>query len=304
MSHGGNVLVGMDFSASARSALREGVRIASRRGVELHVVHVIDGAVLEELAEATGLSREEIEKDAILAGEEKIRDEVSQAGPGGKGAKAVAIVGEPLKELLRHGKKVGAGLYIAGERGSGTMGSGVGGVALGLARKAEGCVLVVEEGHFGPFARVAALVDFSETSREALREAARIAKGDGAELWVVHAFAPPWEVVHYRAPTPEAKPDYQAEYRRTLKSRLEALAKEACGEYGGEARVHLVESGSIAGGIVKDLREHEVGLAVVGTRGRSTLRALLLGSVAERILREAHCAVMAVKPSGFRFDVD
>ncbi len=304
MSQSGNVVVGTDFSACSRAAVGEGARLARRRGVELHVAHVIDSNVLDELAEATGLAREEIERDAIAAAEEKARDELSGAGASGEWARVSAIVGEPLKELLRLGKRVGAGLYVIGERGAGTMGSGAGSVALGLARKAEASVLVVEESRFGAYGKVAALVDFSETSRAAMREAARIAKGDGAGLIVMHAFSPPWEKLHYRAPTPEAKPDFQKKYREVLTSRLRALAEEAGGEYGGTAQVRLVESGGVASGIVEALRGEGVDLAVLGTRGRSTLRALLLGSVAERILRDAHCAVLAVKPAGFRFDVE
>ncbi len=304
MAQGGNVIVGVDSSACSRAALAEAARLADRRGIELHVLHVIDRLVLEDLSEATGQTREEIERDALGAALERVREMVSAAGPAARSANAHALVGEPLKEMLRLGKKVGASLYVAGVRGDGTMGTGVGSVAMGLARKAEGEVLVVQEGHYGAFERVAALVDFSETSLLALREAARVAKGDGAALDVVHAFAPPWEKLHYRAPTPEAKPDFQRGYRNALTSRLEALAEQAGGEFGGRATVRLVECRGVAQGVVKDLQEHGVGLAVVGSRGRSTLRAMLLGSVAERILQEAHCSVLTVKPTGFRFEAE
>lgn len=304
MAQGGSVLVGVDSSACSRAALAEAVRLSARRGLALHVATVIDRLVLEDLSEATGQSREEIERDAVHAATERVKDMLSAAGGGARDVTAHALVGEPLKELLRLGKKVGASLYVAGVRGDGTMGSGVGSVALGLARKAEGMVLVVQEGHYGAYERVAALVDFSETSRLALGEAARVAKADGASLDVVHAFSPPWEQLHYRAPTPEAKPDFQKEYRGVLRDRLSALAKEGGGEFGGEAEVRLVECGSVVEGVVRELRERGVGLAALGSRGRSTLRAMLLGSVAERILQEAHCSVLTVKPAGFRFDAD
>lgn len=304
MGQVGSVIVGADSSACSRAALAEGARLAARRGAALHVAHVIDRHVLDDLSEATGQTREQIERDATEAAMERVRDLLSAAGEHARGAQTHALVGEPLKELLRLGKKVGATLYVAGVRGDGTMGSGVGSVALGLARKAEGMVLVVQEGHYGAYGKVAALVDFSETSKLAMREAARVAKGDGAGLDVVHAYSPPWEKLHYRAPTPEAKPDYQREYRGMLTDRLGVLAEEAGGEYGGKATVRLVECGSVAEGVVKDLLEQNVELAVLGSRGRSTLRAMLLGSVAERILQEAHCSVLTVKPAGFRFEAE
>ena len=45
-------------------------------------------------------------------------------------------------------------------------------------------------------------------------------------------------------------------------------------------------------------------LVVVGTRGRTGMKAVLLGTVAERIVRESPCSVLAVKPDGFKYEID
>jgi nucleotide-binding universal stress UspA family protein len=49
---------------------------------------------------------------------------------------------------------------------------------------------------------------------------------------------------------------------------------------------------------VRYAREGGFDLVVVGTHGRTGIRHMVLGSVAERVIREAHCAVLVVRRSG------
>ena len=52
------------------------------------------------------------------------------------------------------------------------------------------------------------------------------------------------------------------------------------------------------------VEESSADLVVVGTRGRTGMRAILLGTVAERIVRESPCSVLAVKPDDFKYEID
>ena len=58
----------------------------------------------------------------------------------------------------------------------------------------------------------------------------------------------------------------------------------------------LVEQGGIYEVLTRVVEEHQAGLLVLGTRGRSRIGKLLLGSVAESIFRQAPCPVMTVGP--------
>ena len=49
------------------------------------------------------------------------------------------------------------------------------------------------------------------------------------------------------------------------------------------------------------VREHDIDLLVIGTHGRSGLMHVLMGSVAEKIVRKAPCPVLTVKPEGHQF---
>ena len=58
----------------------------------------------------------------------------------------------------------------------------------------------------------------------------------------------------------------------------------------------MVREGYPATAIEEEAERRDVDLIVMGTRGLSGLKHLLLGSIAERVVQKAHCAVLTVKP--------
>ena len=64
---------------------------------------------------------------------------------------------------------------------------------------------------------------------------------------------------------------------------------------GATGVAHEVLTGPAASEIVEYARSHDMDLIVMGTHGRRGLSHLLMGSVAERVLRTAHCPVLTVK---------
>ena len=134
-------------------------------------------------------------------------------------------------------------------------------------------------------------VDFSEQSDRALDAAVEFTRELGAELHLVHALdarislMTPYEVVIPTAFIDEA--------RIAAASKLEALVQRLRSE-GVTAASHLVEAP--AASAIVDLAE-KIGadLIVMGTRGNTGLKHVLLGSVAERTLRHAPCSVLTVK---------
>ena len=87
-----------------------------------------------------------------------------------------------------------------------------------------------------------------------------------------------------------AHPEIQDEVRAAAASRLKQALESAGGE--GEARVL---DGSPATAIVQTAEDLPAELVVVGTRGRTGLSRLALGSVAERVIRAAGCSVLVVR---------
>ncbi len=139
--------------------------------------------------------------------------------------------------------------------------------------------------------KICCATDFSEPSRIAMLEAAELARRLDAEL----------ELVHVQTPPPTAGTDVLAanvEVAETALAELEksmAMWRDEAERLVGRAVRSTVRAGDAAGEIVRHAREHGIDLIAVGTHGRTGLRRLVVGSVAERIVREAPCAVVVAR---------
>ena len=134
-------------------------------------------------------------------------------------------------------------------------------------------------------------IDFSETSRAALEEASELAQRYQAELVLLHVFEPPVATTDLMV----APPEMFEQTAKDLERKLELWKGEA-EQRGAKAVRALVVTGAAATETVRFVREGGYDLVVMGTHGRRGLRHLVLGSVAERVVREAPCAVLVVRP--------
>jgi len=127
--------------------------------------------------------------------------------------------------------------------------------------------------------------DFSEHAQEAFRLACALARDCGARVVVLYVVPPP--MGHEEL---EAKRDPDTYYGGLWKMLHELHAP------GHDVHVeHRLEEGDAAKRIVELAQELQAGLIVMGTHGRTGLGRLVLGSVAEHVLRRAMCPVLTVK---------
>jgi nucleotide-binding universal stress UspA family protein len=139
--------------------------------------------------------------------------------------------------------------------------------------------------------KVLVAVDFSEHVPPVLEAAIGFAKQFGAEVHLVHAFDVRIPLVTpYEVAIPTA---FIEEAREAAASKLEDLTRRVAAE-GLTAVSHLSEVPA-ASAIVDLADEIGADLIVMGTRGHTGLKHVLLGSVAERTLRHAPCSVLTVK---------
>ena len=144
------------------------------------------------------------------------------------------------------------------------------------------------------WSRILCPVDFSETARAAMETAIELAAKFGAEVALVHAYPIPG----YTFPdgsvvaSPKMMQDLADQAERHLeewRAQAETLV--------GAPRVSAQKAiGEPAAEIVSFARSSGVDLVVVGTHGRTGLEHALMGSVAERVVRRAHCPVLTVRP--------
>ncbi len=139
------------------------------------------------------------------------------------------------------------------------------------------------------FKHILCPVDFSERSAQALRYAARLAQCGGARITAVYAdlFAPP----PYFTESSLDEMDRQVRVaRQAAQDHLEKWTRPLA--EGAELRV---EEALPADGIREAAAAIPADLIVIGTHGRSGFNRLMLGSVTERVLREAHVPVLVVR---------
>jgi nucleotide-binding universal stress UspA family protein len=140
--------------------------------------------------------------------------------------------------------------------------------------------------------RIVAATDFSEPSQRAVRLAAALASGSPAELHLVHVVP----VLHPPATVDEARiVDFDALRRRWIEHARRQLAAVADQEAGrGLAVRQVVLTGALAESIARYAAEQHADLVVVGTHGHGRVMRVLLGSVAEHLVRQATCPVLIV----------
>ena len=149
-----------------------------------------------------------------------------------------------------------------------------------------------------PFRKILVPVDFSEHSGRALRAAVMLAGTYQAPLTIVHVSEP----LALAVPQGYAMIG-EAQLQRLFDELLLRLGQQkelALAEGGGELPVATqLLHGFAAGEICNFAEQGGIDLIVMGTHGRRGLSHALMGSVAERVVRMAPCAVMTVRaPKG------
>ena len=131
-------------------------------------------------------------------------------------------------------------------------------------------------------------VDGSEVSKKAVVLASRFAAKTGVHLTLLHVLE---DVIRYDK-VPETWNYYLREQQ--AKKILEE-AKKLAEENGAKDIDTRIAVGPIAEEIVRIAEEEGYVSIIIGTRGRSLLKKLLMGSVAEKVVLYAHCPVVVVR---------
>jgi nucleotide-binding universal stress UspA family protein len=142
--------------------------------------------------------------------------------------------------------------------------------------------------------RILCPIDFSDTSRHALDHAATLARWYGAKLMLLYVH--PALAVAPLAPGLPLMPGtiLTGEDRELVEARLESFAREEIGDQIPLTR-HVLE-GDAAREIRTFAQESGTQLIVLGTHGRSGFERLVMGSVAEKVMRTAGGPVLTVPP--------
>ena len=141
--------------------------------------------------------------------------------------------------------------------------------------------------------RIVHPTDFSRASSAAFKRAVELAKGNRAELLLVHVLSSAVPIIADGYVSPEVYDDMAAAVRADGQKHLDALVKKAK-RAGARARGLLLE-GVPHERIARAARSKKADLVVIGTHGRTGFAKLFLGSVASRVLALSPCPVLTVR---------
>lgn len=145
------------------------------------------------------------------------------------------------------------------------------------------------------FEKILFPTDFSESAENASRYAMSLAKKYGSKVYVIHVIEPFTYTTEFGLDFSAQLKEMEASARRLLDDIVASIKRNNLD----------VESVLITGEpfveIIKYARKEQVDLIVMATHGRSGIEHMLLGSVAEKVVRKSPCPVMTIKKSGQTF---
>jgi nucleotide-binding universal stress UspA family protein len=281
------ILVASDLSKRSRRAIRRAVALARQFGCELIALHVADDDRPEELIAAE-----------FRSAEAAMREHLDAAGSGGLAPEPVIVTraGDPFKVISEEADRVEADLIVMGAHRKRLLGDVFTGTTIErVMRLGSRPVLMVNRDGENPYRQVLAAVDLSEASAHALRTARSLGLLDPAHAAAVHGFMPLGEGMMYYANVDQKRID----------EHVAVSASEARAALGGFLRdngfadmtdVLFVEKGGPHEAIEIGVSKFRPELLVIGTRGHSGVKRILLGSVADQVLRRIDTDILAVPP--------
>ena len=141
--------------------------------------------------------------------------------------------------------------------------------------------------------RILAAADFSETSDKAFDYALSLAKVFEAEVVVLHILQEP---ILYQAETDQS---YRDAFEQKIQDSMDAMLQRHTCE--GVNVATAMRQGAPFVEIIQFAEAEKCDMIVLGTHGHGPLYNMLLGSVAEKVVRKATCPVLVVRPDQHQF---
>ncbi|MEO8551304.1 MAG: universal stress protein [Kofleriaceae bacterium] len=285
------ILCPIDFSPTSDEALQVAARLATEHNAELvisHAWYLPPAAFAGEYTYPAGMIR-----DIMADSEAGLAAAVATARAlGAARVSSLLDSGQPWMTLVLQVENTkDIDLVVIGTHGrSGISRFFLGSVAEMVVRHAPCSVLAVPTNGAKPFHRVLCPIDFSTSSRRALELAVDLARTPDSSITLLHVVEPP----HVYSEEPLAleidgglvsrSQDLLQQWATevTANHRIKVTAEVRIGRPGAEIRAMLEQQGAFD-------------LVALGSHGRTGLRRLVLGSIAETTLRHAHRALRVAR---------
>ena len=285
------LVAAVDIDEGSHETLRQAHDLARSYNVELHVCHVLPEIfavrpLFPHLHLEDALNLAEFEAAVRGALLERIRMAT------GREATQVSVAieqGTVHARILRIAEQVDAGAIVVGGKMDENRQPTLGETAGPVVRYAHCPVLVARP---SPEVTVLAATDFSDSSLPAVEAGATEARRRRADLTIIHSV----DLLSLMVPGSDAvspgilRVDLSDQMMNAGRKRLDEAVHQFEAKGGG-----LLRSGAPASAILSAAKELPAQLLVIGTHGRTGLRRLALGNVAEAVVRQAPCSILVVR---------
>lgn len=281
-----NILMATDFSERSDRALRRAVLLAREFGAGLVLVHVVDNdqprrIVETETEEARALLHQ---MAATLRDVDNIACEarVRLASPFAGIVQEVADTSPDLLVIGPHRRQMLKDVFI--------------GTTAERVIRSVGCpILMVNAPPAGSYRHILQTTDLSDSARDALRRFLALGIAGQARNSLLHVFsAPALRLVMGHTIPKHSREDYLANEHKDAARDLAGFIASA--GLGGVRQIVRHEANTVRHEILGTAAEEQADLIVLSTHGRTGLTKMLLGSVAEQVLRTSPVDVLAIPP--------
>lgn len=287
------IIAGCDLSVSSDQAIERAIALAELHRAKIVLVNAqaeevppteANSVVLEQLGEVSAAIRA---KEAV-----QLADKLSEIQTMGLRAAVISRLGPPDEVLAAAAHDEHADLIVVGTHGhTGISRFLLGSVASSIIRRAPCDVLVVRGDPVRePFRKPLVATDFSPAAAKALVHIKDLA-APGTPVEVVHAWQLPagsWGATLLG----QARFPWST-VRDAVLTSVKTQADKLVAEHGGDLHVELVQ-GPPKSVITETAERGGHDLIAVGSHGHRGFRRLLLGSVAESVVRHASCSALVV----------
>lgn len=291
------IIVGTDFSDHAGLAVKQAMHIARHTGAELVLVHAV--AATEAQISWTQHSPgkppllRQLLRTALAQAHDRLEREYDQLTGQGVEVSQLLADAPAADALCDAAEKLGADLVVVG---AGEERPFFGGVAEKVVRRFAGEVLVAR-GDVAPggFRKILVPVDFTPRGHRAI-ELAKCLAAPGAEIAILHVWFPPSALVGAYGEGALLAPSLTEEMIRAAR-----LACDELVERHKSTSFHLSAQtlhGPARTAILEYARDGGFDLVAIGSHGRRGVSRLVLGSVAEAIVRHADGSVLVTHGDG------
>lgn len=277
------IVCATDLRVRSNFALNRAAQLARQTGARLTLVHAVDAR------RSAPRVRAQVNRAYV-----QLLSMVDQTfGSAAAATDIVVRAGGPLDVIAKVATEIDADLVVLAAPQRRRLDSIFGTTAERLLRAMQRPVLVVHRRTTFSYRRVSMAVDLSNASLPMIQAAARLGMLERAETTLLHATAPPLEGMLKTVGVEEhAIDDYRQGWQDDARMRLQAMLTAA--EMDVERTRILVRTELPAAAIQRVIEEERPDLLTIGASRWFLIKRLLIGSVADKVLRTAMCDVLVI----------